>query len=239
MRYIFYNLTKKTYPDGTIQYMYSENIIRRGNSKRQLFEYDGSSVEKKEKENSVRAMRRVFDLARANTWDYFVTLTFNPNKVDRYDYDSCADCLKKFTKWAGKNKTKWLMVAEQCKDGAYHFHGLINGSLKLTHFKGDIYNLANFDWGYTTVTKVKSHVRVSTYISKYISKCFSVPKGRKRFWASRNLIEPTIDYTEISLEEFSELFNTSDYSKVITSDYGKFLLCEVHGDEKAENKKQK
>ena len=56
-----------------------------------VFEFEDAE---KQHERSVsvsmkRAKQKIYDLSRANEWEYFVTLTFDPNKVHRYDYTDC------------------------------------------------------------------------------------------------------------------------------------------------------
>lgn len=47
----------------------------------------------------------------------------------------------------------------------------------------------DYDLGRTDISMVFSSGRVAYYISKYIRKCMNVvPFGRKRYWASRNLV---------------------------------------------------
>ncbi len=153
-----------------------------------------------------RTVNRLYYLARSNKWDYFVTLTFSPDKVDRFDYDVC---VKKFSDWLSRCRRKapdmkYLVVPEQHKNGAWHFHGLFSccDALGFTDSgkrdkKGNrIYNIGCYRFGFTTATKVKNTEKVSKYISKYITKeLCSVAFGRKRFWASRNLQEaPVTDY---------------------------------------------
>jgi len=225
---MWYNLRVKTYADGTQSFMFYEKPRNRDYTLEEIeHEHDGSTVERKKIDSNKRAIQRVYDLARSNDFDWFVTLTLSPEKVNRYDYEACAKCVGRFTNWLSKRGGKWVLVAEQHKDGAYHFHGLISGDMKLVHHKDDIYNIANFEWGFTTATAIRDRARVASYIGKYLTKCFSVPKGKKRYWASRNLEEPKIEYLESSAAEFGEVFNSADYTKIIESDYGRFMLCEV------------
>ncbi len=223
---MYYNVRKKGFPDGTMQYMYFE----RGKQKdyeQEKKEKSGKHIEKKEKDNMSRAIQKVYDLARANEFDWFVTMTFNQALVNRYDYGCCSDALKKFTQRLCMDGNTWLIVPEQHRDGAFHFHGLVSGDLDLTHWKGDVYNLNDFKWGFTTATPIKDRKRVSSYIAKYLTKEIVVPKGRKRYWASRALKKPTEDYVVMSTAEFGELFNDARYQKVIDSPYGKFVFCET------------
>ena len=230
-----YNVRLKSYPDGTQSFMFYtqgrvKNEIRDLVPKERLD--DGSSIDRGQIQNNKRAVQRVYDLARSNLFQWFVTLTFSPDKVDRYDYEQCVDCLLKFTRWMRDHGCRWILVAEQHEDGAYHFHGIISGDLKLVHWRRGIYNIANFDWGYTTATKIRDPAKTASYICKYITKCFSVPKGKKRYWASRNLNEPYIEYTEMPYEEFLAILEYSDYAEVLSNPYGTFIIAENHGKEK-------
>ena len=75
----------------------------------------------------------VYNYSLANDWDWFVTLTFDPQKVDRYNYSDCAKKLKNFIDVTRRKcpGLKYLFVPELHKDGAFHFHGLI--ALSLIH----------------------------------------------------------------------------------------------------------
>ena len=170
----------------------------------------------KEKERSLqtsmkRAKGKIYDYSRANEWDWFVTLTFAPDAVDRYNY---SDCTKKLSKWLNNMKTdsetdfKYIVVPERHKDGAFHFHGLFAGcdSLGITdsgHCTKDgekIYNIGRYKLGFTTATRVKQNEAVTKYITKYTTKdLMEHIKGKKKYWASRNLNLPT--ETVLSLED--------------------------------------
>ena len=113
---------------------------------------------------------------------------------------------------------KYLIVPELHKDRIhYHFHALISniGDIQLTD-SGIIkngYKIYNFDdWGYgfSTVTKVSDSGRVSSYISKYISKeLMSVTFGKKRYWASRNCNRAQVSDLNLSFDELNLLLNNN------------------------------
>lgn len=91
------------------------------------------------KTNQVRSMRRskqvIYQICRANEWNYFATFTF---ASDRYDYESCKRRLQYFLNNFSKRKThiEYLVIPEQHKDGAWHFHSLIQGDLSEFLTKG-------------------------------------------------------------------------------------------------------
>lgn len=145
-----------------------------------------------------RTKNTVYDYARANAWEWFVTLTFAPDKVDRYDYDAC---VQKLSNWLDNTKKRkcrdmrYVAVPEKHKDGAYHFHLLMSDIDELDMVdsgkkdKGNvIYNIGNYRFGWTTATRVRDTSKASNYITKYITKDLcSMTKGKKRYWNSRNL----------------------------------------------------
>lgn len=148
--------------------------------------------EVKLEESLRRSKRMVWELAMCNEWQYFVTLTINADKADRYNLDTL---IKRLGKWLNNysrsgEKVKYLLVPEMHKDGAWHFHGLLMG-LPLSHLVLFQENdhiprrikqlLENgrfiYDWpayaktfGYVTVEPILDHERCAGYMSKYITK---------------------------------------------------------------------
>ena len=62
--------------------------------------YDEEEVAAKRKRSIASSMNRtvnaVYHKARSNTWDWFVTLTFDPDLVDSFDYGLA---VAKLSKW--------------------------------------------------------------------------------------------------------------------------------------------
>lgn len=144
-----------------------------------------------------RTKNRSYALSRANSWDWFVTLTFSPEEVDRYDYSAVS---KKLSKWLNNCKVKcpdmkYLVIPELHKDGAFHFHGLFADCDGLGFVDSGIekdgkkvYNISAYRLGFTTATRVEDSQAVVRYITKYITKeLCQATFGRRRYWASRNL----------------------------------------------------
>lgn len=144
-----------------------------------------------------RAKSKLSDYIRCNPdMNYFVTLTLAPDEVDRYDYSAV---IKRLNSWLGnrvkRNGLKYILVPEHHKDGAIHFHGVCNDALSLS-FSGrylrngkavtsrtgkKIYNIADFDLGYTTAIKITGKNgtdAVACYVKKYITKDFRKVGGR-------------------------------------------------------------
>lgn len=153
--------------------------------------------------NSNRTKQMVFMYSRCYEWEWFITLTFSAEKVDRYNYDECSNRARK---WLNNQRNryapdlKYLLVPEQHKDGAWHFHGLLadTGSMRFIdsgHKENGqvIYNMVKWQYGFTTATAVKDVHKVAKYIGKYITKSLcDITPGRQRYFVSRNLPMPKV-----------------------------------------------
>lgn len=236
-----WNVRVKTYPDGKQQFFIAERPIKRPIFPKEAV-LDGSTVETKQLENRSRAIQRIYDLARSTQWDWFVTLTFSPDEVDRFDYDAVSKKMVSFTQSLRWYNCLYLIVPEQHDKGSWHFHGLIRGELPVVEAvnphtgkfildnKGrQVYNVVNFKAGFTTATKITDSNRAVTYLTKYLTKgkMTKIPKGKKSFWASRKLPEPEVETYLGSLEEAALLLKGCRYRKDIQSKFNRFLLGEV------------
>ena len=77
-----------------------------------------------------RARRRVRDLSLSNKFDYFVTLTLDKSKVDRYDAAAVGAKLRRWLSNQVQRKgLQYILVPELHQDGAIHFHGFFNSAL--------------------------------------------------------------------------------------------------------------
>lgn len=176
-------------------------------------EYDEIEIERKKKRSIASSMGRtvnaVYQKARANTWDWFITFTFNPDKVDSMDYHAVVN---KLSDWLSNAKKTcpdmgYIIVPEKHKSGRFHFHGLFRqcdelgfvSSGKKTVTGETIYNVGKYKFGWTTATGIIDQSRVTKYIAKYISKdLVQVAFNKRRYWSSRNLADP--DVIEVILD---------------------------------------
>lgn len=153
-----------------------------------------------------RSKNMIYKLACNNKpWNYFVTFTFNADKVNRYDFSVVS---KKLSKWLNHIKSRscpdfgYIIVPEKHKDGAWHFHGLFKNCDNLNFIDSGlkdnqgrtIYNISNYKFGFTTATKLSNIDKAVSYILKYISKDLfgDSLKGKKRYWRSKNLEMPAV-----------------------------------------------
>lgn len=165
--------------------------------------HDGQDRERSLYVSMNRSKQMIYGIARSNEWNFFLTLTFDRNLVDSSDY---ALVVKKAQKWLDNIRQrispqiKYLIVPELHADGKHwHLHGLLANCPELTLTDSGhrsksglpIYNLQNWRYGFSTITRVTHNHKVSAYISKYITKeLASSTKGRQRYWASNNCIRP-------------------------------------------------
>lgn len=164
-----------------------------------------------------RTVQQMYEITRANRWEYFLTLTFDRNILDSSDYNLIT---LKVSKWLNNLRyryapdLKYILVPELHKDGVhYHFHGLLSniGDIKLMYSgiqkKGmKIYNLANWKYGFSTVSKVRDNSRVASYITKYITKDLcTVTKNKKRYWCSKNCDKAKVMSYNLSYEDIQNI----------------------------------
>lgn len=125
-----------------------------------------------------RARANLRRLALSNDFRYFVTLTLDGAKVDRYDP---AAVVKKLNQWADnmvrRHGLRYILVPELHKDGAFHFHGFLAGDgLKAVDsgvkWEGrTVYNLPQWRLGFTTAQELYGDYHAAVgYCCKYVGK---------------------------------------------------------------------
>ena len=172
-----------------------------------MYELDELELAEKRREHSLRnsysrTIQKIYNCSRQCEWQYFITLTFAPDVVDRYDYGAC---MKKACKWFNNQRFRcasdmqYLIVPEQHKDGAWHVHGLLaqcdgmrlDDSGHKTSDGRTIYHLGDWDYGIDYIVEVLDTRKISGYITKYITKDLcAVTEGKRRYYRSRNIPEP-------------------------------------------------
>jgi len=193
-----------------------ENPICRG------FERDTGSCSRgnaKDRDRSIyesisRTKRAISDYALCNDWEYFITFTLSPKILDRYDYDKITTKMSNWFDLARKRKApnlKYLIVPEQHKDNAWHFHALLSNIGNITLIDSDkkdskgntLYNIKDYRLGYSTASKVEDNHKVSSYVLKYITKSLVEETfNKKRYWTSKNLKKPLVIKENLEQSEF-------------------------------------
>lgn len=149
--------------------------------------------------NLSRAKARVNELALCNDWEYFITLTIDKSKYDRYNLKAYYRDFSEFIHNLNRRrpverKITYLLIPETHEDGAWHMHGLFNGLCE-----NDFYINQNgyFSWdkydkkfGYISLDHIKDKDRTASYIVKYITKDVGrnvTELGCHLYYASKNL----------------------------------------------------
>lgn len=173
-----------------------------------------------------RAAASVRDIARCTPFRWFVTLTFSPDKVDRYDP---AGLLKTMRSWLDNRVRRkglaYILVPELHKDGAVHFHGFFNdadiciissGTYKLDGQKKPrkprsnaelekwlaacakpVYNIADWGYGFSTAIEIYGDYNAAIgYCCKYIGKQTDKIGGRW-YYSGGVLGRPQIDFVDV------------------------------------------
>ena len=173
-----------------------------------------SEAKAEDQERSMRRARaKVRRLALANDFRWFVTLTLDPQKIDRYD---AAAVVKKLGQWCSnhvkRHGLKYILVPERHKDGALHFHGFFNDALQAvasghsTKAGQPIYNLPQWDLGFTAAIEVYGeYAGAVAYVCKYIGKQGDKPAGRW-YYSGGDLCEPDISYADIEVRDLEEQY---------------------------------
>lgn len=205
----------KEYPDGTKKaYVYPEGYFKddAGNEKPisgiSAYEKDLEEIEQErihsDHMNMVRTRNQIKDYVLSNDFNVFWTLTFNA------DRESDQTCFNKLSNWLKYMKSKYglfdyIFIPERHKDGSLHFHG-VTGKFKgllvdsgVRHKGIKVYNCSDWNYGFSTLSMVRSKEKTASYITKYITKSLSqelVGKGKKKYWSSRGLRKPVEKYYE-------------------------------------------
>ena len=173
-------------------------------------------------EQAFRIKRKIKYYCQSNDFDLFWTLTLDDTKVNAKDYTYSRKRLQAWLKYQREKygKFDFLFVPELHKSGRIHFHG-VTGKLsppliearylksnRLIQKNGmQIYNAENWENGFSTVSKIQSKEKASSYIAKYITaELIEVPSAfnQPRYFVSRGLKQPEISYEELSDNYFKD-----------------------------------
>lgn len=206
--------------DGSEQLSSGEDIRRTSETERTESEFREDVLK--------RNRERVFDIVYCNHWDWFLTITFDPKKVDS---SNVSEVMRKLQYWLNhkvqRSGLKYILVPEKFKhsDGI-HCHALINDVVRTTYSNrirvgkksvpeeickqehieysdaDKIYNVPDWKYGFSTALPISENAgKLSVYLTKYITKGNDRIFGRY-YWSSRNIDrEPYIEYTNSQYDE--------------------------------------
>lgn len=185
-------------------------------------------------ERSIRRSKRIVrDYVICNHFDIFVTITF---ASDRHNIELSK---KKLNIWLKNQRDRngkfsYVFVPEYHKDGALHFHGVLNNysgrlvqsrSSKTNRYLSSngkpVFEFAEYKSGFTKVQYIgntpEDHAKVGGYISKYITKEMVSLFGKKRFWSSQGLERPIQEDNPAWFAEIEpDYVYENEYGKIYT-----------------------
>lgn len=206
----------------------NENDITDYQQRSKLLTDDVADYSELNKKRSVRRSKQsIYQLARSNDWDYFATFTFSSDY--RYNFDECRRVFQKFMN-NFKNrirKIEYLAIAEKHKDGAWHYHALIQGDLSdiaVAGIRPGTLTLTQYrKIGRNELELVRDTHKVSNYITKYITKdLIENLNHKRRYLCSRGLKRPEIkefridenlDIATFIMSNFPEY--SASYNKIV------------------------
>ena len=159
-----------------------------------------------------RSRQNLYDICRCNDFQYFVTWTFDQQKIDRLNDEKVK---RKFTQFQNYLRKKfpdmyYVAVPEYHKKGGLHFHLLIGGvtmeELKAVPaiskrgrfiFKNgkQIFNVTRWRLGYSTLSIIGNDEATKHYICKYITKQHYDDRffSKRRYYVSNNIRRPEVE----------------------------------------------
>lgn len=192
--------------------------------------------EKKDRDSLERSKRRartnVRDYALNTDFRYFVTLTLDGARIDRYDAQAVTRALSVWCDNQVRRKgLAYVLVAEEHKDGAIHFHGFFNGALEVVDsgtmippgggkpkrprseaqriaWARDggrvVYNLPRWTYGFTTAIELYGDRYAAVgYVCKYITKAQGKVGGRW-YYSGGSLGKPDVLFADLDIDTATE-----------------------------------
>lgn len=229
------NTVINIYPDGSVElvrykngfdYMYEAGNLPSVDRVRKMFKegdywvpidgYDIASIQESIKNSSNRSKDTMYGYVQANEWEYFVTLTFSPEEVNRYDDEAVKYLWQLFRQKCQYHNPdcKILAVPERHEieeeyvgvfyHGALHFHVLMSdidllfspainiktGKPIYDRLDNPIFKVNSWDFGFSTASvmpKDNNYLRVANYLVKYITKSDNIGYNQKRYYHTHNL----------------------------------------------------
>lgn len=199
---ISHNACIKEYPDFTKVAVANRRIWKEKGyelitavKKKAKYETPITDLSKRIADSQRRAKQGIYDICNLNDFQYFITLTFSPEQIDRSDFEECLHKTLNFLRWQVTSKgASYLMIPElhENLDGV-HFHILYNGELNLEFYKvikkRAVYNITNWKLGFSTCVIMDGNKQsIGNYLRKYVTK--NENKVFKHYYyCSNNLIK--------------------------------------------------
>lgn len=213
------------YPDGSVDIIAADRATFKPKGWESQSDKPQSQSDRREADrppdpkNQERAARRarakVRRIALANEFRWFVTLTYDPAKVDSLDP---AAAIKRMSQWCSnqvkRKELKYVLVPEYHKSGRVHLHGFFNDVLPAVdsgHMDKEghrIFNLPSWGYGFTTAIELYGDYHGAVgYVTKYIGKDGKI--GGRWYYSGGALAQPEEEYVDISAADIAAVFPNS------------------------------
>ena len=216
-----------TYPSGDVDILCSSDnwFVPKGYELLEDFSRQGRNGpapakrekgKKAEGDDMLRSMRRarakLRRMALANAFDYFVTLTLDPARIDRYDGAAVTRALGQWCdNMVRRHGLRYMLVPERHKDGAFHFHGFMAGEGLIAADSGvrwadrPVYNLPQWTLGFTTAQRLYGEYSAAVgYCCKYIGKQEGQRPLGRWYYSGGALKEPPKEYACLEYRELQQ-----------------------------------
>ena len=158
-----------------------------------------------------RAATKVRDIALSNRFRWFVTLTLDRERIDRYDVGVITKKLNQvMDNLVRRRGLAYVLVPERHKDGAVHFHGFFTDAVRAVesgHTDGaghKVYNLPEWTLGFSTAIELYgTYSSAVGYVCKYVRKQDEKIGGRW-FYSGGKLAKPAVSYPDVEWREAHE-----------------------------------
>lgn len=237
---VFYPCRTRVYPDGYYETLVASKPVFCESKGWEIRRETGNTIKKSlrktpDEPDVIRACRRasanVRRLCHCAEMRYFVTLTLDAAKIDRYDVPQI---IRKMSTWCDnqvrRKGLQYILVPERHKDGAIHFHGFFNNALPVVDSgtisrKGRkrpqkprskaqkelwlseggqvVYNLPAWTLGFTTAIELYGDKdKAISYTCKYLTKQQEDGKiGGRWYYHGGHFSEPETIYSDILLQD--------------------------------------
>lgn len=182
-----------------------------------------------------RARSKLRRLALSNDFRYFVTLTLDKERIDRYDPKAI---MQKVNRWLDnmvrRHGLRYILVPERHKDGAIHFHGFFAGDGLQAVDSGTIsspgakprrpadeaqraewldagghvvYNLPQWGFGFSTALELYgTYSSAVGYVCKYIGKQDGERPMGRWYYSGGDLQEPQKEIANLDYRDMLDEF---------------------------------
>lgn len=213
-----------TYPGGQMDIICASDMVFHGQGweescAKPVEKAKRQKGKKSEGDDMLRSMRRaranLRRLALSNDFQYFVTLTLDPAKIDRYDGAAVTRALSHWcNNMARRHGLRYVLVPERHKDSAFHFHGFFAGSGLQAVDSGHtdkrghtIFNLPQWTLGHTAaIALYDDYASAVGYVCKYIGKQDGERPLGRWYYSGGALKAPAKEYLALDYRQLAADF---------------------------------